>query len=116
MTQFRLTEQDLWPGCHEIEVAGELDFAVSAELGSALDRIVAERRHVLVDLSACEFIDVSGVEVLVRAHERLAAHGCQLLLFGVRGQVRRMLSVTGLSGANHGVLDSGIAGALAAAA
>jgi anti-anti-sigma factor len=113
---FELSEQSLWPGCLEIEVEGELDLAVGDELRAALDRALERRLHVLVDLSACEFIDVSGVQTLVRGHERLAAHGCQLLLYGVRGQVRRMLAVTGLAGANHGALDPGPAAALAAAA
>jgi anti-anti-sigma factor len=116
MTEFRLTEQDLWPGCHEIDVSGELDLAVSGRLWAALDRAVGQRLHVLVDLSACDFIDVSGVEVLLHGHERLSAHGCQLLLYGVRGQVRRMLSVTGLAGVDHGTLDPERDEALAAVA
>jgi len=113
---FELSEQSIWPGCQEIDVAGELDLAVDEELRAALDRAVEKRLHVLVDLSACEFIDVSGVEVLVQGHERLAAHGLQLLLYGVGGQVRRMLAVTGLSGANHSLLDAGPTRALAAVA
>ena len=116
MTDFRLSEQDLWPGCHEIDVAGELDLAVSFELGAALDRAVDNRLHVLIDLSRCEFIDVSGVAALVRGHERLTAHGLQLLLYGVHGQVRRLLNVTGLAGANHGAFEPRSAPALAAAA
>jgi len=95
---------------------GELDLAVAAQVRAALDRAVEKRLHVLVDLSGCQFIDVSGVEALVQGQERLGAHGLQLLLYGVAGQVRRMLAVTGLSGANHSLLDAGPTGALAAAA
>lgn len=100
--RFELSEQSLWPGCHEIDVVGELDLAVSAELRAALDQAVDKGLHVLVDLSACEFIDVSGVEALVQGHERLSSRGLQLLLYGVRGQPRRVLAVTGMTGANHG--------------
>lgn len=100
---FALAERNIWPGCQEIDVAGELDRAVCEALGSALERAAAERQHVLLDLSNCEFIDGAGVATLVQGHERLSAGGCQLLLFGARGQVRRMLSVTGLAGANHGI-------------
>lgn len=105
MTDFSLSQRNFWPGCREIDVAGELDLAVSEELQAALDEAVTKRLHVLVDLSACEFIDVSAVQALVRGHERLSAHGRQLLLYGVHGQVKRMLSVTGLAGANHGELE-----------
>ena len=115
MTRFNLSQQNFWPGCQEIDVAGELDLAVSDQLRDALDRAVAKRLHVLVDLSACEFIDVSGVQTLVRGHERLGARGRQLLLYGVGGQVARMLSVTGLQGVNHGVLETPSPEALAAA-
>jgi anti-anti-sigma factor len=100
--EFSLQERDIWPGCHEIEVVGELDLAVSDRLRSALDGAVENSLHVLLDLSGCEFIDASGVTVLLRAHQRLANRGLQLLLFGVHGQVRQVLVVTGLAGANHG--------------
>jgi len=105
MSKLTLSQRNFWPGCQEIDVSGELDLAVSEELRAALDRAVAKRLHVLVDLGHCEFIDVSGVQVLVRAHERLGAHGRQLLLYGVHGQVKRMLAVTGLAGVNHGELE-----------
>jgi anti-anti-sigma factor len=106
MPVFELSERDIWPGCREIEVEGELDLAVSRELQSALERASAKRLHVLVDLSGCEFIDISAVGVLVRGHEQLAARRCQLLLYGVAGQVRRLLAVTGLAGSNHGLAVS----------
>jgi anti-sigma B factor antagonist len=99
---FKLTERDIWPGCREIKVEGELDLAVSEELRSTLDRAADEGLDVLVDLAECDFIDVSGVTVLVRADDRLAAAGRQLLLCGVRGQVRRVLWVTGLDGTKDG--------------
>lgn len=99
---FRLTERDIWPGCREIKVEGELDLAVSEELRSTLDRAAGEGLDVLVDLAECDFIDVSGVTVLVHADDKLAAAGRQLLLCGVRGQVRRVLWATGLDGTKNG--------------
>jgi anti-sigma B factor antagonist len=99
---FTLTERDIWPGCREIKVKGELDLAVSEKLRSALERAAGECLDVLVDLAECDFIDVSGVTVLVHADYRLAASGRQLLLRGVRGQVGRVLWVTGLDGTRDG--------------
>jgi anti-anti-sigma factor len=104
MAAFKLSEADIWPGCHEVEVAGELDLAVSDRLQAALDRAVARHQHVLLDLAGCEFIDASAVAVLLRSHEKLLSRGRELLLYGVHGQVRRMLSATGLAGVDHGVL------------
>jgi len=102
VTAFKLSEREIWPGCREIAVAGELDRAVVGELASALDRAAAHGLDVLLNFAECAFIDVSGVEVLVRCDKELASQGRQLLLCGTAGQVRRMLWVTGLAGVNHG--------------
>lgn len=96
-TPFALSEKDIWPGCREIEVKGELDLAVSHRLQAAIERATEERLHVLVDLSRCDFIDASAVTVLVRGHQALQEHRRQLLLYGARGQVRRLLSITGVT-------------------
>jgi anti-anti-sigma factor len=94
---FELFERDIWPGCREIEVEGELDLAVSDGLRAALDRATAQRQHVLVDLGPCDFIDASGLAILVRANRMLRDRNRQLLVYGVRGQVRRLLAITGLA-------------------
>jgi anti-anti-sigma factor len=94
---FKLNERRIWPGCIEIEVEGELDLAVSDRLREALDAASERPCHVLVGLGACDFIDASGLAVLVTASRAFAARGRQLLLYGVHGQVRRMLTVTGLT-------------------
>jgi anti-anti-sigma factor len=95
---FRLTKQQIWPGCIEIEVEGELDFDVSDQLRAALDAAQEDApRHVLLGLAGCSFIDSSGLAVLVAAGRALAEHDRQLLLYGLHGQVRRLLEVTGLT-------------------
>jgi anti-anti-sigma factor len=94
---FRLTEQRIWPGCVEIEIEGELDFAVSDQLRAALEAVQADPCHVLLGFGACSFIDSSGLAILVGAGRFLAERNRQLLLYGVHGQVRRMLAITGLA-------------------
>jgi len=101
LPQLKLSKRAIWPGCDEIEVEGELDLAVADRLRLLLDRSAHDSRHVLVDLKGCDFVDVAVLEVLVEADERLAARGCQLLLFGARGQPRRLLEVTDLAGGGH---------------
>jgi anti-anti-sigma factor len=101
---FNLTEREIWPGCHEIVVAGELDLAVIDRLEAAIDRAAERRVHALLDLGACTFLDAGCLGALVRGHETLRNHRCQLLLYGVNGQVRRLLAVTGV--AENGLLVS----------
>jgi anti-anti-sigma factor len=101
---FRLSERRIWPGCIEIEIEGELDLAVSDQLRAALELALEEPCHILLRFGACSFIDLSGLAVLVAAGRSLADHDRQLLFYEVHGQVRRMLSVTGL--AENGLLVS----------
>jgi len=106
---FKLSERRIWPGCIEIGIEGELDLAVSARLRTALAAAEATPCHVLLDFGDCDFIDLSGLAVLAAASCAFAARGRQLLLYGVHGQVRRMLVVTGLT-ENGLVVAAGEAG------
>lgn len=81
-----------------IEVRGELDLASSPALEQELERGAASKAEVvIVDLRDLEFMDSTGLSVLVRAHQRASENGQR---FGVvRGpqQVQRLLSLTGVA-------------------
>jgi anti-anti-sigma factor len=102
---FELTERDLQPGCRDVQISGELDLAVAEHLNEALQRAIAEAEVVLVGLEACEFIDSSGIAVVLRAQGQLVEQGGRLGVYGPRSQVLRVLSMTGLT-ANGLVFDS----------
>jgi anti-anti-sigma factor len=91
-SRFTLTETEIGDGCREIEVRGELDFAVSDQLQQAI--VGGHSDHLLISLESCQFIDSAGIAVLVRAHRaassRVAAHS-------PAAQVLRVLEVTGLT-------------------
>lgn len=98
MQTFRLTERRLRPGCHEIQVEGEVDMAVADQLEQALEQAASQYDEVLIGLQRCEFIDSTAIAVLVRAHNRMAAEGRRVVAYGPSSQVHRILSVTGLTG------------------
>jgi anti-sigma B factor antagonist len=81
-----------------IGVSGELDLASSPALERELERGAASRAEfVIVDLRRLEFMDSTGLSVLVRAHQRATESGQR---FGVvRGpqQVQRLLTLTGVA-------------------
>jgi anti-sigma B factor antagonist len=81
-----------------IGVRGELDLASSPALEHELERgAAAKAQVVIVDLRDLEFMDSTGLSVLVRAHQRATENGQR---FGVvRGpqQVQRLLSLTGVA-------------------
>jgi len=105
MQRFKVTERDLRPGCRDVQVEGELDLAVSGQLDEVLAAAAARCERILVGLQRCEFIDSSGIAVILRAHHRLEAEGGKLAVYGPGDQVMRVLSMTGLT-ANGLVFDS----------
>jgi anti-anti-sigma factor len=93
---FRIQESDPRAGLHVISVEGELDLAVAGELQAAIDRAAGAER-VIVDLEPCEFIDSTGIAVLIRGREALIAAGGSLAICSPNRQVLRVLEVTGLT-------------------
>jgi len=85
-----------------IAVRGELDLGSAPDLEPALEEATADGdASVLIDLSECEFIDSTGIALLVRAWQRIdrAAEGegeGRLVICSDNRQVRRVLEVTGL--------------------
>lgn len=105
MQRFKVTTNDLQPGCRDIHIEGELDLAVAGQLDEVLTAAVAECDRVLVGLDRCAFIDSSGIAVILRAHNRMQEDGRRLAVYAPSDQVLRVLSMTGLT-ANGLVFDS----------
>lgn len=79
-----------------ILVEGELDMNTAPELEHALEApLAAPDTSLLVDLSRCEFIDSTGIALIVRAWQSLDGSG-NFSLCGLGDQVKRVLDVTGL--------------------
>ena len=81
-----------------IRVSGELDLASSPALQEELDRVAAsDARLLIIDLRALDFMDSTGLSVLVRAHQRAEEHGRELAMVKGPQQVQRLLSLTGVA-------------------
>jgi anti-sigma B factor antagonist len=111
MRTFRLVERSLNAGCHEIQVEGEVDLAVADQLKEAIER-ATEHDRILVGLQRCEFIDSTAIAVIVHAHSQMAAQGKKLAVYGTSSQVRRILTMTGLT--QNGLVFESVDDALAA--
>lgn len=83
-----------------IAVRGELDLSTAADLEGPLDDALGEEgASVLIDLSAREFIDSTGIALIVRAWQQLTGNedgGGKLVICSRNDQVRRVLGVSGL--------------------
>jgi anti-sigma B factor antagonist len=81
-----------------VGVSGELDLASGPELESELDQLSGpETNLVVLDLRQLEFMDSTGLSILVRAHQRLAGEGCEMGLVRGSQQVQRLLDLTGVA-------------------
>jgi anti-sigma B factor antagonist len=112
MLPFRLVEREVNAEVREILIEGELDLAVAARLQEALERAGSECTHVLIGMESCEFVDSTGIAVVVHAHQRFAEEGRKVVLYAPTSQVLRVLSVTGLTA--NGLVFESAAEALAA--
>ena len=87
-------------GVRIVAIRGELDMNTAPELESTLESVTSSRDgSVLIDLSDCEFIDSTGVALIVQAWQRVdqAADGeGRLVLCCPNSQVRRLLDITGV--------------------
>lgn len=84
-------------GTEIVRISGELDLAGAPLLEEAL-RDRGDRVHVVVDAADLAFIDVVGLETLVRCHQRLVREGGGLLVRNPPRALRRVLELTGLEG------------------
>jgi anti-anti-sigma factor len=105
---------DLEQGVRTISVRGELDLSTAPELEGPLNQALESGEgSMLIDLSQCEFIDSTGIALIVRAWQRLdrGERGHALMLCSQNDQVRRVLEITGLelSIPVHGTRDEAMA-------
>lgn len=80
-----------------LHLTGELDVGGAPRVREALmAAIEAGERHVVVDCSGLDFLDSTGIGVLVAARTRARAAGGSLLLTGAPPALERLLAVTGV--------------------
>jgi anti-sigma B factor antagonist len=81
-----------------VGVSGELDLASGPELEAELNQLNgADTNMVVIDLRELDFMDSTGLSILVRAHQRLAGEGCEIGLVRGSQQVQRLLDLTGVA-------------------
>jgi anti-sigma B factor antagonist len=98
---FEVESEELEDGIRAVTVRGELDMNTAPELERKLDDALASSEaSIMLDLSECEFIDSTGIALIVRAWQRLDRNGNggggQLVLCCINHQVRRLLKITGV--------------------
>ncbi len=86
------------PEAPELAIRGEVDVSTSAALRDELYGIVdGGARRVVVDCSEMDFIDSSGLGVLVGALKRVREKDGELVLKSLNPSARKVFEITGLT-------------------
>jgi anti-sigma B factor antagonist len=81
-----------------LAITGELDLSSAPELETHLaEAFRSDAKQVIVDLRELEFIDSTGLSVLVKANQQAHEAGCRFGIVNGGAQVRRLLSLTGVT-------------------
>jgi anti-sigma B factor antagonist len=80
-----------------VALQGELDLATSRELDLRLREIESTNPgRLLIDLSGLEFMDSTGLAVMIRAQQSAQANGHRLAFRPGPPQVQRLFELTGM--------------------
>jgi anti-anti-sigma factor len=94
--EFELTSEQR-DGTLVVRLAGDLDIVTSRQLDDTLADARHTVDHVVLDLTAVDFMDTSSLAVIVSHWKGLASEGGSLALAGARFQYTRTLWITGLA-------------------
>lgn len=86
-----------------LALSGEVDAHTAPRLSEGLSELLTGESDVVVDLAGVEFMDSSGLRVMVDADQRTKAAGTRLLLRNPAAAVRRLFEISGL--VNHLNID-----------
>jgi anti-sigma B factor antagonist len=86
------------PGSTVVAVGGEIDVYSAPKLRERLIALVdAGSYNLIVDMEAVEFLDSTGLGVLVGGLKRVRAHDGWIDLVCTQGRILRIFRITGLS-------------------
>jgi anti-sigma B factor antagonist len=84
-------------GTAYVVVRGEIDVATAPQLREMLHELVqGGSKQIVLDCQALEFLDSSGIGLLVAVRKRLGADG-ELVLDSPPAHVRKVLDLTGVT-------------------
>jgi anti-anti-sigma factor len=83
---------------HSICLYGELDLASAASVEDELELVEAtDARMIVLDLSGLQYVDSSGIALLLAAHARSRGDGDRLTLIRGSAEIQRVFELCGLA-------------------
>mgnify|MGYP001160922169 FL=1 len=80
-----------------LELSGEIDMATGPQLRQTIVQRVQEgESNLILDLSGVDFVDSTGLGVLIGGLKRTRSHGGDLRCIGLTEPLKEMFKLTGL--------------------
>jgi anti-sigma B factor antagonist len=108
-----LDVDDSHPPFTVLSVRGEVDVYTAPRLREKLVELVSQGHHqVVVDLESVDFLDSTGLGVLVGGLKRLRSHEGDLTLVCTQHRILKVFEITGLTKvfSIHDTVDAAVAG------
>ncbi|SRR6266487_1245642 len=81
-----------------LALEGQIDLHVSPQVAASLAALIEQKpARLVVDLSAVNYIDSSGLAVLINGAQNVEMYNGRFMLAGVQDDVRSILEIAGLS-------------------
>jgi len=81
-----------------VRVQGEVDAASAPRMGETVDRLLARKKRVVLDLRHVDFMDLHGLGVIMRATRRARADGGSFAIARPAPCVQRLVALVHAEG------------------
>jgi anti-sigma B factor antagonist len=78
-----------------VELSGRIDSSAAGGLEEVLDELIQSEKNLIIDMSGVNFISSQGMRVLLNTKKQVARGNGQVILTGLSGNVREVLSMLG---------------------
>jgi anti-sigma B factor antagonist len=82
----------------QLVLVGEIDAHTAPDLAEHLDPLPGDDGDVVVDVGGIDFIDSSGLRLIVEAHQRAEGADRRLVMRRPSASVTRLFEISGLTG------------------
>jgi anti-sigma B factor antagonist len=78
-------------------LTGRFDATTTAEFESKIKEIIKQNKKLAIDFLNLDYINSSGLRVILMAAKELKKVGGKLVLFGMKEHIREVFDITGFS-------------------
>jgi len=90
---------EVWDDILIVRLKGDIDMAVTESLRADIDGALLKNgcRHLLLDMSEVEFMDSSGLGLILGRYKRVASSGRRLFIVRPRARVKQLMEMAGVT-------------------